>query len=509
MNGAPAAPSLLAGLREGLNFNWARTLRRRVENSARSWWSKFATKPRPPISWRKASKLAGAPQAKEVGPRKSKAFPVWHSVFSSLQEVYNPDNLPLDVYRQMAITDETISACLEYICLTVVGYLGECKVSNERQQKYINRVFEKCDQTLPEIVKGILESCTYGFAVGERVLRWDEETNQVILDSLPFLDPLDIRFAVGVERGKWDYGKVIGVRQLSDGQAKIIPVSRLLIATHNAAGEFGNPYGRSRLKSVYKSWVIKDALLKYWSMALERYGSPIGVAKITNGGNKVTLPDGRTLDKKEAMLEALTSLTAGDGLVVDVGEDISLDTLGQAVGKDFEQAQNHLNKCLMRGLAIPALLMEPTDIGSFALGQKHFELFLRSIRDLVGFVSQILVKQVIQPLLELNFANPANVCFEGLTEEIDDLEKWSKIVFALQKAGFVDNQDVGDINEVRYKINFPAVTKPISAPMAIPGDSNLPSHQSPGGAEKTDGPPQPRGPKVPGAAEGRPSEVSQ
>ena len=39
--------------------------------------------------------------------------------------------------------------------------------------------------------------------------------------------------------------------------------------------KWGNYYGNSLLKAVYKNWFIKDNMLKFANIAFERFGSPI------------------------------------------------------------------------------------------------------------------------------------------------------------------------------------------------------------------------------------------
>lgn len=439
------------------------------------------------------------------GARSSRPFD-WTTAFGWNGLLPNPDNIPASLYRQMAETDETISAGLEFIELTCLAHLGDYQNPNKRAQDYINTMWEACNSPFQQVVSEILSALRFGFSVMELVLR--PGNGRIWLDELPGIKAETVWFVPQTDPTAQDFGRVTGIKQVTD-MTKVIPRKDLAIYTHR--GYNSNPYGQSRLKSIYKNWVLKNALLKNWGVALEAYGSPIAVGKTANA-NQAENVNGTGKSRGEQMLTQLSNLQGGSSLVVDLADSVEFLQAKISIGNDFERAQNHLNKCQLRGLLIPALLFEPTDIGSFALGSKHFEMFLRSIGRLLMDVKQVLVYQVYRPLLWTNFGTNCPLGeFVSQKLEEEDLKLWSEIFFALTQSGFINKRKLDDYNSVRAKFNMAPATSledlPAEAPMPASGsgqnDNGRPSGQVSGGTEGTNTKNPEANPHAPKGPQGR------
>src|SRR5690606_41843329 len=60
--------------------------------------------------------------------------------------------------------------------------------------------------------------------------------------------------------------------------------------------KFGNPYGHSALRQVYKHWYIKDKLYRFANIAYERYGTPLLVGHVQ---------DAKDVNKMRRLLERI------------------------------------------------------------------------------------------------------------------------------------------------------------------------------------------------------------
>lgn len=417
------------------------------------------------------------------GARSSRPFD-WTTAFGWLGVLPNSDNIPASLYRQMSETDETISAGLEFIELTCLAHLGDYQNPNKRARDYIEDMWSYSHTPFQQAVSEVLSALRYGFSVLELVTR--PGNGRVWLDELPGIKAETVHFIPQTDPKQQNYGRIIGIKQTTD-MSKVIETKDLAIYTHR--GYNSNPYGNSRLKSIYRNWVLKNALLKNWGVALEAYGSPIALGKTANA-SQTENADGVGQSRAQQLLTQLSNLQGGSALVVDTEDQVELVQARISIGNDFERAQNHLNKCMLRGLLIPALLFEPTDIGSFALGSKHFELFLRSIGRLLLDVKRVLLDQVYRPLLWSNFGTNCPVGdFVTQKLEEEDLKLWSEIFFAMTQSGYLSARRLDDLNAVRSKFNVDKVTEllpePLKTPGSAQGDNGQVSGRVAGGTEGT------------------------
>ena len=447
-------------------------------------------------------------QEPTVGARKSLPLEGFLPIFQSFLNgnLVNPDNIPPQVYRRMQDTDETVSSGLDFIQLTVMAYLGAFRIKHKRAQKYIDELWWNCYVSLEQVVEELLQALCFGWSLGELVLRKGDD-DLVWLDDVPFLTAESTTIQIETDRPKQNFGRPIGFRQ-ANGAGPLLDFDQMVYYAHRSRQS--NPYGQSRLKPAYKSWVLKDVLLKDYGLAMSTFGSPISLAQMANPKLPEVLPDGTETTAGQVMLNTLKNLSGGSSVVMGLTDKVTLEKPSVSVGGDFKEAEDHLNKCILRSLLIPALLFEPTDIGSFALGSKHFEIFLRSIGRIVADIQRVLILQVYQPLLRLNFGKKVpRGHFEMQKLEEEDLDIWARIFYSLTNAGFVSNQDLEDYNAVRAKFNLqprdkvpPPPPKPETPPSIDPGQPPR------GGGKKTgqtaDDVPR-SGSRVPKTKQGRPA----
>ena len=378
-----------------------------------------------------------------------------------------PDHIGLETYQKMADTDETIGAGLDFLTLSVCSKLGEYTPPRRSLQKFIRSNFEGMRGSLAMAVREMLTALWAGFSVTEIVLR--EESGSWVLDQLSTLNPLTVTFGLDLAPGSPTYGEVERVWQwrLSAWEVSLDPRQCVLYA-HGS--RFGNPYGQSRLKRAYAPWFIKTALLPAWGRALERYGAPLTVGKTANLAEPVFengLEVGTT--RGEYMLERLQELIAGACIVLEEGEEVSFQGLTTAVGDNFEAAQNHLNKMLLRSMLLPSLVFDNTDTGSYSLGEKHYDVYLMGLDYLLLEVTEVLLEQLVRPLLAWNFGWRGELgAFSRPSLQPEDQEKLVAGFVALTNAGYMSPELKADLDFVRDKFGLEIVESlPYSAP-ALP-----------------------------------------
>ncbi len=381
------------------------------------------------------------------------------------------------ISRRIAARASAIAAGLEFVTLATVSRLGEY-VNEDRPdiQDFIRENFETMQGSLPQAVGDMLAALWAGFTVTEIVLR--EQGGWFWLDSLETLEPNSVKLHV-VDDGGPQHGQVDRVFQWwgSQWQAEL-PGNKVIHFCNRRLGvRPGNPYGFSRLKSIYKWWRLKDPMIAAWGLTMQRYATPFTFVETAGGvGDTVQLPDGTTASRADYLTELINSMGTGTGLVLSPGEKVTLAQVARAVGDDFEKLQNHCNRVMLRGILVPILLLDNTDVGSYALGQKHFDMFLMGLKHLLLQATEALLEQLVRPLIELNFGpQDAWGYFQTAPLEPEDLKLWADIFTLMGNAGFMSAEHPPDRNMVRAKFG----ADPIEEGTPWPPTSALPAAAAP------------------------------
>lgn len=411
----------------------------------------------------------------------------WTSLFSGAH-IHCAGDVPMSTLSLMERTDETISSGIEFIMLSVIYHMGTYKNPNPKAQAYADQLWPQCRNTFEGFIEELLTCLIYGHSCGQLVLR--EGEGKIWLDEVAMFSPEKFLY---VNDGE---DHIAGISLNGNPFSGFLPASDLITCAHK--GWFGNPYGRSRMIPSYPIWVMKHRLLKTWGLTLERFSAPITIAKCTNPKQPELDKNGLMSTRQEILLDLLTNLQAGTSVVLPGSEEVTIDQLDSPVGDNFERFQNHANKMLLRGLLLPALLFEPTDVGSFALGKKQFEVFLSSIRKIVKMCREAILAQIYRPLMQLNFGrNCPTGEFVGPDKDEDELKVLSEIVFSLTNSGWLKPSQQADLDEIRSWFKLPQASS-----------ENYQEPQAPAAAQPDSaGPPTPRpGPKTPKKPQGRPAK---
>lgn len=329
---------------------------------------------------------------------------------------YNPDEIGIDTYKRM-MRDAEIRAGFNLIKFATLSrdwkiiYPEEAKKS-EDIVKYLCYAFEHMDGRLDGGLTNLLLALPYGFAVSEIVLKYFKEgpfTGKVGIKKMKGLDPEAITFKTD------KYGnlkKVIQDSREIGGQPISLPLERLIIYTNEK--EFGNFYGTSRLRAVYKNWFIKDVITKFWNIALERFGMPMLIGKVPSSKDLTEMRD------VLANAQARSSMAVVDGWEVN-----ALETgIGRSGGGDYKSCLEYHNSQILKGLLVPGTLIGAETGGSFARAKVSFQIFQLMLKSLEVDLCGIVEKYLIEPLIKYNYG---------------ELDKYPQFVFEpLTRAEFLE-----------------------------------------------------------------------
>lgn len=370
--------------------------------------------------------------------------------------VLNPDLAGLEEYERMLSTDETVKAAYSFLTLAVLGLLGEYHHPDRRVALFVAEELAAMEGTLVEALQDMLSMVWAGFSITEIV--WVAREGRVGVQRLVTYHPRTITFKLD-QSGRLE--KIIQ-RRLYAAQEVELPPEKCILVVHE--GRYGNLYGTSAFKAIRKNWLLKDAVLKMWGRALDKFGTPLVVAVVPD--SEVRDPEtGEDIHQLDYAIKVLSNLQSGTALAFarppgngDVPDIRSLAAGTAGVGDAFAKAVAYLNKAICRGLLIPSLLFdEGMRTGSYALGASHFDAFYLSVRTLYRQLTETLVEQFIRRLIEYNFG-PRTDGYGAFGERPPDPEQLKVMAegFArLVDAGFLTPQDIEDLRWVRARLGLP------------------------------------------------------
>lgn len=373
---------------------------------------------------------------------------IWDSLGG---ESYNPTDIPLSTFKKMC-QDAEIKAGLSMIRLSALSrdfdIVWPDKGKNGKKEddlviEFLKYNFSNVEGRVEGSLANVLTAIQYGFSVTERVFVVHDEgkwAGKICLRRLKGLDPESIEFRCD------KFGNLTGVYQSTNDANNKIELNMDNLIIYSNEPEFGNYYGTSRLRAVYKNWFIKDILTKFWNIALERFGVPILVG---------TVPTPADFHKMQTILDNLkfkSSITKNPGWEVE-----ALETgIGRSSGGDFIGAISYHNEQILKGLLIPTVLLSNPKAGSFALAKTQFDLFTIMLRQLERDIEKIIEDQIIKPLVRLNFDQSAvdfpQFKFKPMTKE--DLLELSKAFALIVKNGMALPEEA----VFRDMIGFPPLT---------------------------------------------------
>lgn len=421
---------------------------------------------------------------------------------------HNPDNIPLSTYDRMYQTDETVKASVDFQALGIYTALGSYQNPNKKALAYVQEMFspDGARVSLGQVIDEMCQAFVFGFALGEMVL--DFTGKHITLDTIVFLKQAGIEFLKETDKNSRNYGEPVSARQ--DGcTSDLIDLRKCLHIMHGSRN--GNPYGESRLKPAFAPWMRKTTVDADWARALQRVGAPTPLGTMDDPDQAVTDPNGDLvagLTAGDVMLSSLDSLQNSSSMVVKTGQTVTLLEPKSEIGPGFKLHDDQQNKKILRSGLIPSLLFEPTEIGSFALGSKHFETYLRSTRRSASEFQRIFLRQLIGPLLRWNFGPNVPIgSFVAQEMDEEELKLWAEILFSLTSSGYLNPRLQSDMDFARNKMGLPLV-KVEDMPEPLPksggaGKDGLPG-VAPDGQDDASAAPPRGGSRTPGTPQGRP-----
>ena len=187
-----------------------------------------------------------------------------------------------------------------------------------------------------------------------------------------------------------DHGKLLRVEQNGGRETIVLPADHLVVFTWQ--GDPGDYRGRSILRPLYGSWLMRDRTLRVMGMSAERTGMGIPVGRVGQGA---------PLAVKQGMERLLSGLAAGEdmNLVLETDEDITKSIMLMGVTgstPDLVAMLRYLDDAMARALLATVMQTGTTPNGSQA-GSDNLMTLLSMFHDVaVDWYCRNMTEQLVK-----------------------------------------------------------------------------------------------------------------
>lgn len=337
-------------------------------------------------------------------------------------------------YREMRDNDSTIGAVM-YATEQVLRDV-DIKVmpandtpAAKREADFVESIFDDMDHTLDDHISEALSSLTFGFAWFEVVYkRRNGPNNRSDKSRSKFTDG-----RIGVRkiasRAPWTISKfdvdqktgdVLGVHQEGAGfnNTSFIPTRKSLYYRTTAINN--DPSGRSILRNAYTSYEYLNNLQSIEAIAVERELAGIPVARIPAeylstdatsaqagfvGNLQQILRDVKFNEQGYIILPSDTYPDKDGSPTSNRLVDVELMASNGKRNIEIDPIVKRYQHDIARSVLSEFLMLGGGNTGSYALSKSKTDLFLRALESYIQAIVDVLNKQLVERLWELNGLN--------------------------------------------------------------------------------------------------------
>ena len=352
------------------------------------------------------------------------------------------------VYRQM-LSDDQVKAALTLKKHAILSTGWDIEPASDSAQDvevadFCRWAFQHMEGSLDDDLYEILSGLESGYSITElafRPITKGDYSGKVGLRALKTRIPDDFIFRVDqhdnlLENGIEQFGKKM-------------PTWKFAIFSHQKS--FDNWYGTSDLRAAYRSWWLKDFVMKAWGIFLDRYSVPLALGTYPPSG----VQDTQVSAFRSALenLQLATTMTMPDDFKVD------FPAVGAQGSSVFALAIDRQDQAIARAILVPNLLgVSPQgNVGSFSQARKQFDVFILVIEKLQRDLSEtVMGEQIIKRLVDLNYRVEEYPKFIFLPFTETDKSQLLSLWYQAVAAGGVINRPEDEAH-IRMVTEFPEV----------------------------------------------------
>lgn len=294
----------------------------------------------------------------------------------------------------------------------------------KKEVDFVKSVLDDMDHTLDDHISEALSYLTYGFSWFEVVYKRRDGDKRSPKKASKYTDgrigvkKIAMRAPWTVERFEVDKdtGEILGMwQEVTWGKPhKMIPIEKSLY--YRTTSLNNDPSGRSVLRNSYVSYTYLNKIQSFEAIAIERelHGVPVGRMPAEYLSSDATSDQSSLRKQFETILRDLKNNDQGYALLpsdlyVDADGkptaqrlmDIELITANGSRSIDIDPVIKRYQHDIARSL-MAEFLMLGSGSGSYALSKSKTDLFLRSLESYINSIVDVLNKQLIERIWELN-----------------------------------------------------------------------------------------------------------
>ena len=337
-------------------------------------------------------------------------------------------------YREMRDNDSTIGAVMyaaEQVLRDVKLKVEPANDTEEakREADFVESIFDDMDHSLDDHIAESLSSLSYGFAWFEVVYKRrvgptkrSPKKNSKYTDGRLGVRKIACRAPWTVSRFDVEdkSGDVLGIYQdVGYGSGKhYIPTSKSLYYRTTVLN--GDPSGRSILRNAYSSYIYLNNLQSIEAIAVERELAGIPVARIPSEylssdasaaqsgfvGNLQQILRDVKFNEQGYIITPSDTYPDKDGSPTNVRlVDVELMSSNGKRNIDIDPIVRRYQHDIARSVLSEFLMLGGGNNGSYALSKSKTDLFLRALESYIQAIVDVLNKQLVERLWQLNGLN--------------------------------------------------------------------------------------------------------
>ena len=337
-------------------------------------------------------------------------------------------------YREMRDNDSTIGAVMyaaEQVLRDVKLKVEPANDTEEakREADFVESIFDDMDHSLDDHIAESLSSLSYGFAWFEVVYKRrvgptkrSPKKNSKYTDGRMGVRKIVCRAPWTISRFDVEdkSGDVLGIYQdVGYGSGKhYIPATKSLYYRTTVLN--GDPSGRSILRNAYSSYVYLNNLQSIEAIAVERELAGIPVARIPSEylssdasaaqsgfvGNLQQILRDVKFNEQGYIITPSDTYPDKDGSPTNIRlVDIELMSSNGKRNLDIDPIVRRYQHDIARSVLSEFLMLGGGNNGSYALSKSKTDLFLRALESYIQAIVDVLNKQLVERLWQLNGLN--------------------------------------------------------------------------------------------------------
>lgn len=332
-------------------------------------------------------------------------------------------------YREMRDNNAIVGSIMYAVEQTLRDVKIEVKPADQsdlakQEAAFLQSVLDDMDHSLDDHISEALSYLTYGFSWFEIVYKRREgdfrspKKNSKFEDGRLGIKKIAIRAPWTVESFEIDQqtGEILGMYQEAGWGKRpaMIPTEKSVY--YRTTSLNNDPSGRSVLRNAYASYTYLNKIQSYEAIAIERelHGVPVGRMPAEYMSSDASVDQAALRGQFERILRDLKNneqgyaLLPSDLYVDSDGKptnqrlmDIELITANGSRSIDIDPIVKRYQHDIARSLMAEFLMLGSSG-GSYALSKTKTDLFLRSLESYINTIVDVLNKQLVERLWQLN-----------------------------------------------------------------------------------------------------------